>query len=133
LAWALSGGRDSTEVDASFLPIADGSQRHSDPTCTRVSDFIVNSRARFAVSGLSAATITGLADQSVNWGVSGTGCSGAQCGTIDTTGLYTACFCAKSCYRETVTATSQADNSVTGTATVTVIAQLGITISPPGP
>jgi hypothetical protein len=79
------------------------------------------------------ATISGLTDQSVNWGVSGTGCSGAQCGTIDANGLYTAPASVPNPATVTVTATSQADNSVTGTATVTVIAQLGITISPPGP
>jgi hypothetical protein len=79
------------------------------------------------------ANISGLMDQSVNWGVSGTGCSGAQCGTIDTNGLYTAPASVPNPAAVTVTATSQADNSVTGTATVTVIAQLGVTISPPGP
>lgn len=78
-------------------------------------------------------TISGLGDPSVNWGVSGTGCSGAQCGTIDANGLYTAPASVPNPATVIVTATSQADNSVTGTATVTVIAQLGITISPPGP
>ena len=78
------------------------------------------------------ATINGV-DELVNWSVSGTGCSASQCGTIDTTGLYTAPASVPTPATVTVTATSQADNTVTGTATVTVIAQLGITISPPGP
>lgn len=78
------------------------------------------------------ATIDGLA-ASVTWGVSGTGCSGATCGTIDASGVYTAPSSVPIPATVTVTATSQADNTVTGTATVTVIAQLGITISPPGP
>ena len=79
------------------------------------------------------ASISGLADQSVTWGVSGTGCSGATCGTIDASGLYTAPASVPNPAIVTITATSQADNTVTGTATVTVIAQLGVSISPPGP
>ena len=79
------------------------------------------------------ATISGLTDQSVTWGVSGSGCSGATCGTIDASGLYAAPASVPNPPTVTVTATSQADNTVTGTATVTIIAQLGITISPPGP
>ncbi len=78
------------------------------------------------------ASISGLADQSVTWSLSGTGCSGAQCGTIDTSGLYTAPASVPSPATVTVTATSQVDNTVTGSATVTVIAHLGVTISPFG-
>jgi hypothetical protein len=79
------------------------------------------------------ATISGPSNQSVNWSLSGTGCSGAQCGTIDSGGLYTAPPSVPSpAATVTVTATSQVDNSVTGSATVTVIAHLGVSISPPG-
>jgi hypothetical protein len=82
------------------------------------------------------ATISGLSNQSVNWSLSGTGCSGAQCGTIDSGGLYTAPPSVPPSVPSpgvvTVTATSQVDNSVTGSATVTVIAHLGVSISPPG-
>jgi hypothetical protein len=78
------------------------------------------------------ATISGLSNQSVNWSLSGTGCSGAQCGTIDSGGLYTAPPSVPSPATVTVTATSQVDNSVAGLATVTVITHLGVSISPPG-
>jgi hypothetical protein len=82
------------------------------------------------------ATISGLSNQSVNWSLSSTGCSGAQCGTIDSGGLYTAPPSVPPSLPSpgivTVTATSQVDNSVAGSATVTVITHLGVSISPPG-
>lgn len=78
------------------------------------------------------AAISGLSDQSVTWSLSGTGCSGSQCGTIDNTGLYKAPASVPSPATVTVTATSNFDNTVTGTATVTVIAHLGVSITPLG-
>ncbi|MGH9573125.1 MAG: hypothetical protein ACRD40_06290 [Candidatus Acidiferrales bacterium] len=67
------------------------------------------------------ATIAGTANTSVIWTVqSGAGCSGAACGTIDTTGLYTAPNTAPSPNAITITATSQADTSKSATATVII-------------
>jgi hypothetical protein len=71
------------------------------------------------------ASISGLSNQSVNWSVSGTG-------SIDSNGLYTAPASVPNPATVTVTATSQVDNTVTGSATVTVIAHLGVSVSPPG-
>jgi hypothetical protein len=79
------------------------------------------------------ATISGGGNQLVTWSVSGGGCAGATCGTISAGGLYTAPGSVPSPATVTVKAISQADNTVTGTATVTVIAQLGVSISPAGP
>jgi hypothetical protein len=110
---------DSASVTISLTPVLS-----VNPTQATV---VVTNQQQFT------ATISGLADQSVTWGVSGTGCSGASCGTIDANGLYTAPASVPNPAAVTVTATSQADNTVIGTAIVTVIAQLGITISPPGP
>ena len=42
------------------------------------------------VQQFTAAVNPSGANQVVNWSVSGTGCSGASCGTIDSTGRYTA-------------------------------------------
>ena len=78
------------------------------------------------------ASISGPSNQAVNWSLSGTGCSGVQCGTIAANGLYTAPGSVPSPATVTVKATSQVDSTVTGTATVTVIAHLGVTISPFG-
>ena len=57
------------------------------------------------------AIVSGSSDERVDWSVP------ASCGTISSTGLYTAPAHAASC---TVTATSRADRSVAGTASVTV-------------
>jgi len=78
------------------------------------------------------AAISGISNQSVTWSLSGTGCLGSQCGTIDNTGLYTAPASVPSPATVTVTAISNFDNTITGTATVTVIANLGVSITPPG-
>ena len=91
-------------------------------------------QANVAVSNQQqfTASISGLSNQAANWSVSGTGCSGALCGTIDSNGLYTAPSSVPAPPTVTVTATSQADNTVTGTATATIIANLGVSISPSG-
>jgi len=54
----------------------------------------------------------------VSWSVSGSGCNGASCGTIDSTGKYTAPSTAPNPALVSVTATSVADSSVSGSATV---------------
>jgi hypothetical protein len=54
----------------------------------------------------------------VNWSVSGSGCNGASCGTIDSSGMYTAPATAPTPPTVTVAATSVADSSTSGSATV---------------
>ncbi len=66
------------------------------------------------------ATVVGSANQAVTWTLSGTGCAGATCGTIDAAGNYTAPIAVPTPPTVTVTATSQVDNTTQGTATVTV-------------
>lgn len=76
------------------------------------------------------ATVTGSSNTSVTWGLSGIGCVGSSCGTITTTGLYTAPSAAPDPPFVTVTATSAADSTKSGSASVTVTEQIGISISP---
>jgi len=54
----------------------------------------------------------------VNWSLSGAGCSGASCGTIDSTGKYTAPAIVPNPPTITVSATSVADSSKSGSAAV---------------
>jgi len=54
----------------------------------------------------------------VSWSVSGTGCSGASCGTIDSTGKYNAPAVTPNPPNVIVAATSVANSSVSGSATV---------------
>lgn len=70
------------------------------------------------------ANVTGMANTSVTWAVSGAvagqGCSGISCGTIDNEGNYTAPAIAPSPNAITITATSVATPSLAATATVAV-------------
>jgi Bacterial Ig-like domain (group 2) len=60
-------------------------------------------------------------NQAVTWSVSGTGCTGASCGMIDTTGKYTGPATAANPLSIKVTATSAADPSKSDSAMVTVM------------
>ena len=66
------------------------------------------------------------ANQAVTWSVSGTGCTGANCGTISSVGMYTAPASVPNPATVNVTATSVTDSTKSGSATVTIA-------SPPPP
>ncbi|HEV8385450.1 MAG TPA: hypothetical protein VGQ11_11325, partial [Candidatus Acidoferrales bacterium] len=71
----------------------------------------------------------------MTWSVSGTGCSGSACGTISSTGLFTApqILPTTAGNNITVTATSVADTSKSATLTLHITATFTFTInSPPG-
>src|SRR6267378_1055224 len=61
------------------------------------------------------------ANQAVTWSLSGMGCTGAGCGTIDATGKYTAPATVPNPPTVTVTARSVADATKSATATGTII------------
>jgi Big-like domain-containing protein len=61
-------------------------------------------------------------NQAVTWSLSGTGCTGASCGTIDATGKYTAPATAPTPATVTLTATSVTDATKSASATLTVTA-----------
>lgn len=75
------------------------------------------------------ATVSGTSNTAVNWSVTGTGCSGSGCGTISSSGLYTAPDSVPT--QVVVTATPVADTSISASAIVTIIAPVVVTISPP--
>lgn len=77
-----------------------------------------------------SATVTGTSNTAVTWSISGSGCSGASCGTITTAGLFTAPIVIPTPAQVFVTATSAADHAKSATATVTVVALIGVSISP---
>ncbi len=77
-----------------------------------------------------SATVSGPSDTTVSWSVSGTGCNGTTCGTIDTNGLYTAPSKMISPNTVTITATSNADSTATGTSTVSLESGVRVQISP---
>src|SRR5579859_2126153 len=77
-------------------------------------------------------TATGSADGVVLWSITGSGCSGISCGSITADGLYTAPGSAPNPPVVLVVATSLADLTQSGSASVTIGVQgsIGVTISP---
>lgn len=78
------------------------------------------------------ATVSGTTNTAVTWQVSSASASAASIGTISASGLYTAPSSVPTGGTVTVMATSQADTTKSGTATVTVTAPpaISVTVSP---
>ena len=75
------------------------------------------------------ATVTGTSNTAVTWSVSGTGCSGAACGTISVGGLYAAPASVPSPATILVRATSVADPSKSASASITVVVATAVLLS----
>jgi hypothetical protein len=73
----------------------------------------INGAQQFALTGSPMGTVP-----SVTWHLSGSVCAGPDCGTIDSTGMYTAPHWPPDPPIVTITAISAVDASVTGSATV---------------
>jgi len=67
-----------------------------------------------------AASVTGTTITAVDWTVSGAGCSGTACGTINSSGLFTAPHAVPSPATVTATATSVADSTKSASADITI-------------
>lgn len=92
----------------------------SQPTAVTVSP----SSAAVQTGGAQQFTATvspGGANQAVNWSLSGTGCTGASCGTIDATGRYTAPASVPNPPTVTVRATSVVDSAKAAVAAVDIM------------
>jgi Fe-S cluster assembly iron-binding protein IscA len=76
------------------------------------------------------ATVTGTTNTAVTWSVTGSGCSGAACGTISTSGLYTAPSTVPTPNGVKVTATSVADKTKAASATVSIIQAISVSVAP---
>ena len=76
------------------------------------------------------ATVTGTSNTSVTWSITGIGCVSQSCGTISQTGLYTAPPTLPTPSYLNVVATSVADPTKSGSATVTIVALVSVTITP---
>ena len=118
----------------------------ADPTKSASASVIIEAAASISVSvsPLTAqvstggqqqfsATVTGSTNTSVTWTVKGTGCSGSACGTISSSGLYTAPGTVPSPATVTITATSVASPSASSSATVTIASASKLTLTPSSP
>jgi hypothetical protein len=72
-------------------------------------------------------------NQSVTWSISGSGCNGTNCGTVSSTGAGTATYTAPTSLPPsnpiTVVATSLADSSKEGTASIAVVSAISVTLN----
>ncbi len=125
----------STNVTVSVSATAVADTSKSDPaTITLIPVSIAMSPKTATVSVNStkqfAATVAGSANTDATWSVSGSSCTGSDCGTISSTGLYTAPAIVPNC-TVTITATAVADPAKSVTATVTVTPNLNAKITGP--
>jgi len=130
------------QVTVTAVSVADPTKSASaSVTVTSAISVDVNPSSATLLTGQTqqfTATVTGTSDQIVYWSLSGADCTGAACGTIDSTGLYTApANVPPNDPTVTVTATADADPKAKGTAIVTISenTQLSIAIfpNPPAP
>jgi Immunoglobulin domain len=72
-------------------------------------------------------SVVGTSNSAVTWTITGTGCKGAACGTISSSGLYTAPAAVPSPATVTVSATSVSDPTQSASADVTIMPHVGTT------
>lgn len=116
----------------------------ADPSKSAAAAITVTSTFSLALAGPASlnegatanytATITPAANSNpsrvISWSVSGTGCAGADCGTISSSGVYTAPPLPPVSGPVLITAAPLADPSKAATITVTILAVVSVTISP---
>jgi hypothetical protein len=108
-----------------FLVGCGGNTSQSPPPSQSTAVTVSPSSATVQTGGVQQFTATvspSGANQAVTWGLSGTGCTGASCGTIDATGKYAAPATVPTPATVTVTATSVTDATKSASATITVTA-----------
>lgn len=79
------------------------------------------------------ATVLNSQNSAVTWSVSDAGCSDATCGTVSSTGLYTAPANVPSYPHVRIKATSVADTTKTAYAWITILAAVELMVTPPDP
>lgn len=112
---------DSTQSSSAMVTIVQQIAVSISPTSAQVA---VGGRQQFT------AQVTGTTTTGVTWSVAGAGCSGSACGTVSSTGLYTAPSAVPNPAHVTVTAIANADGKTAASATVTIILPIEVTISP---
>ncbi len=116
----------------------------ADPSKSGAGTITVTSLFSLAVTGPSsvsagntatyAATITPVANsnpsRAISWSVAGPGCTGAACGTISSSGVYNAPSLPPSPVTVQIVATPQADPTKATSLSVSILAAIGVSISP---
>src|SRR5689334_12515196 len=126
-ALTACGGSSAAMVDSpSMLPALPIAVTISSPSPTvAISSVQQFSATLSAPIGSSSTAIS----QGVVWSVTGSGCSGASCGTIDASGKYTAPATVPDPATVMVTATSAVDAKWSGAVPVVIVAHAGESFS----
>ena len=124
VALTATSDADSTKSASAQIKIVGTGGGSTNVTISPANAFIPPSGSSAPSQLQFTAAVTGTSNTDVIWslarGVSGTGCSGTACGTIDANGVYTAPDAAPSPNAISVIATSLADLSQFATATVSI-------------
>jgi hypothetical protein len=140
----VSGVYTAPEVLTASPSISLTATSVADPSKSATGTITIASLFSLAVSGPSSvkagntatytATLTPAAgsnpSRAISWSVAGTGCTGAACGTISSSGIYSAPSIPPSLGTVQIVATPQADPSKAASISVSIIAVIGISISP---
>jgi hypothetical protein len=122
---------DLTAIPVGAISVADPSkQSWSLVTLTPAPDSVIVSPptvtiTEYHVQQFTATVGSDIPSDNVTWSLSGVGCAGPSCGTIDTTGKYTAPPTPPNPATVTVTATSAAVPTIFGNSTVTIAGGTG--------
>lgn len=131
---ALAPNPPIVAVTATLLsdPTKSGSATVTISSGTAVAVSISPTTVQIGTAGHQQFTVavTGTSNTAVTWTITGSGCAGTTCGTVNSAGLYTAPAVPPAPPFFSVTATSVADPSKSATASVTVVPVVTITISP---
>lgn len=119
----------STLIAISATIIACGGGGHESPPVVSISLTPGTATVTAGQTQQFTAAVSGSSNTSVTYALSGSGCTGAACGTINASGLYTAPSPIPASGTVTVTATAAADTSKTAKATITQT-PVAVTISP---
>ena len=129
----------ATQPNPSFVTVTATSvadaTKSSSATATIIQKFAVtispaSLQLAIGASQQFTAKVTGTTIAGVTWSVTGAGCAGSACGTITSSGFYTAPDAAPSPAQVTVKATSVADGQTSAAATVTIVVPVNVSISP---
>jgi hypothetical protein len=121
-AAVASGATGTVTLTGTFNGTSKAVQLQISASSSTVSVSINPSRVT-VTAGLAqqfTASVSGTSNTAVTWTVVGTGCSGSSCGTVSSTGLYTAPASVPSSSSVTVKATSQQDSSKSATASAVI-------------
>ena len=109
---------------ASKVPMSSGESTGGTPQSAPTIDVAVTPANASIPAGATqqfVASVTGTSNTAVTWTVAGAGCSGSGCGTISSSGLYTAPMSIPSPASVTITATSVEDATKSASAAVTLL------------